>query len=648
MVTIQATSERRIGLTVWMIAFGAIVAYFAVTNLAAAQQSATEPPAVESPDPQSDPASAPSVTPAESSSATDTANATQVETPRDPKSLYDLWVILPAIIAILFAIFARQVVPALVLGIFVGAYMMVPCMPADSVYVQSNDVVNGFRIAAERYILGAITHQDDGGLYDHIMIMVFTLVIGFMVGVIGRNGGTAGLVRLVAGETDSQRRTGLTAWFAGLVVFFDDYANTMIVGPTMRSAFDRVKLSRAKLAYIVDSTAAPVASIAIIGTWIGAEIGFINKGIDAVTASGAPAFLLDPQGNVMSGMTAFYASLPHRFYPILALVLVFLIALTGRDFGPMKKAELKAQTGDEDRPYEGVTPFTKAQPEPRWWLGLIPVLVLVGATVAVLYVTGTAGGVASSGPDRTWWQTGAEILKQANPNLSIFYGAFLAAFAAVLLTLLARACSTSEAIDAGLEGMSRMFPAIVILILAWAISQVEQDLMLGQVAKAHLDAAKFPVVWLPLVVFVTAALISFATGTSWTTMGILCPLTVEIAARLLADMDPVVARELFYASVGSVLAGAIFGDHCSPISDTTVLSSIAAGCKHELHVWTQIPYAVVTAIVAMGVGDVACSVYGYPWYAGMGAGVVVLLLIVLIFGRRPMTPKRSRLITPEG
>ena len=136
-----------------------------------------------------------------------------------------------------------------------------------------------------------------------------------------------------------------------------------------------------------------------------------------------------------------------------------------------------------------------------------------------------------------------------------------------------------------------------------------------------------------MAVFATAALISFATGTSWGTMGILCPVTVGIAARLCADVDPAAAMPLFYASVGSVLAGAIFGDHCSPISDTTVLSSIACGCPHEEHVWTQLPYAAVTAVVAMGVGDVLCSVYGMPWYAGLAAGAVLLILVVFIVGR---------------
>lgn len=565
-----------------------------------------------------------------------TAAAATASEPKDPLT-YDLWVLLPALIAIILAIFTRQVVPALVVGVLVGAYMMVPCLAAADAFAQLHSIIAGFRLAAERYLLGAVTDPTNG--YGHITIMVFTLVIGFTVGVIGRNGGTEGLVRLVAGKTSSPRRGALTAWLAGLVVFFDDYSNTMIVGPTMRSIFDRVKLSRAKLAYIVDSTAAPVASIAVIGTWVGAEIGYIQTGIDKVTEGGAPTFLINNQGAVIDGWQAFLQSIPYRFYPILALVLVFLIALTGRDFGPMKRSERKVLSKIEPDP-TAPKPDAEEKPQtpPRWWLGLLPVLVLVAGTVVVLAVTGyhAVGGQELMQQPIPWWQKAADIASKGDAYMSIFYGAILSAFVAVILTLLARVCSTRDVVDAGLEGMARMFPAIVILILAWSLSTVLQDLKLGDVVVAHLKAQEFPAVWLPLAIFLSAAVISFATGTSWGTMGILCPATVIIGAGLVADLDPAEALTLFYASVGSVLAGAVFGDHCSPISDTTVLSSIASGCRHEEHVWTQFPYAVVAAIVAMGLGDVMCSVYKQPWYYGLGAGAVLLLLIVFIVGRRPV------------
>jgi Na+/H+ antiporter NhaC len=609
----------------WIVVFGVIGAWLMVPVIAPAQDSG---PATQRDTPTK-------VVGQTMDSDAETAAPAEPSEQRNPTT-YGLWVLMPAIVAILLAIFTRQVVPALVVGVFVGAYMMVPCLPAGNVYADSTPVIGGFRLAAEEYVVGPIVDPEHG--FAHAKILIFTLLIGFMVGVIGRNGGTAGMVKLIAGDTQSPRRGALTAWLAGLVVFFDDYANTMIVGPTMRSVFDRLKISRAKLAYIVDSTAAPVASLALIGTWVGAEITFIQNGIDALTETGAPAFLLDNQGNVINGMSAFLSSLPYRFYPILALVLVFWIALTGRDFGPMKKAQADALAGKEERPYEVDTPKPgDIAPQPRWWLGLFPVLVLIGVTVAVLVITGSggAGEEALAEQEAGWAQGAVDILRNADAYLSIFYGALLAAVVALLLTLLARACSTKQAADAGLDGMSRMFPAIVILVLAWALSQVEQDLMLGEVVTAQLSDANFPVHWMPLAVFVCAAVVSFATGTSWTTMGILCPVTVTITAGMAAQLDPEQAIKLFYAAVGSVLAGAIFGDHCSPISDTTVLSSVASGCRHESHVWTQIPYALLTAIVAMGVGDVLCNVYHQPWWLGLVAGAALLFLIVAIVGRRP-------------
>ena len=562
-----------------------------------------------------------------------------LQAPKNPTD-YGLWVLTPALVAILLAIVARQVIPALAVGILVGAYMMVPCLGADDPFSDLGALVAGFRLAAERYMFGELTVPDDG--YFRLKIIVFTLVIGFMIGVIGRNGGTAGMVKLVVGETASRRRGALTAWLAGLVVFFDDYANTMIVGPTMRSVFDRLKLSRAKLAYIVDSTAAPVASIAVVGTWVGAEITYIQTGIDDVAGRGAPAFLVDSQGDVIGGMQAFLYSIPYRFYPILALVLVFLIAFTGRDFGPMKRAERKLLSRIEpDKTAADEEAQKKQEPKARWWLGLPPIVVLVGATVAVLAVTGYhgAGGAEFMQQEQPWWEKVSRIIGKGDAYLSIFYGAILSAIVAVILTMVSRACAARDAFDAGLEGTARMASALVILVLAWALSGVLTDLMLGNIVANYLEAQQFPAQWLPLAVFLCAAVVSFATGTSCGYMGILCPVTVAVAARLIEGIEGIGQAEalsLFYASIGSVLAGAVFGDHCSPISDTTVLSSIASGCRHEEHVWTQIPYALLAAIASMGLGDVLCSVYGQPWYVGLGAGAVLLVFVVYIVGQRPV------------
>ncbi len=553
---------------------------------------------------------------------------------------YGWWVLSPALLAIILAVIFRQVIPALIAGTLTGAFMLIPYLHPGVEVFSFEGVIAGIRVCFENYVIER-SIVDAG----HVKIIVFTLVIGFTVGVIGASGGTAGLVMLIAGKARSRIRTALTAYFAGLVVFFDDYANTMVVGPTMRSVFDKVKLSRAKLAYIVDSTAAPVASIALIGTWVGFEIGFIREGLLALPIDTDPS-LSYLQG--ASGFWVFVNSIPYRFYPLLALFLVFLVSLTGLDFGPMKRSELRARSKLTTK-HQLITKTVDAkQPEPRWALGLLPILVLVGATLGVLWATGihspdTVAEIKRIGthvdpgwPAKPWFERGAVIIGNSDSYIAILYGALASAFVAATLALMARACSLGETMQAGLDGMSRMFPAVVILVLAWAISAVSQDLELGAVVTAKLQTMNLEAKWLPTLVFLSAAGVSFATGTSWGTMGILCPLVVQVAANLAAPLATDTALQLFYASVGSVLAGAIFGDHCSPISDTTVLSSIAAECPHEEHVWTQIPYALITAVVSIFVGDLLVSYLNQPWYLGLGVSCFVLFAFLLIFGRKPV------------
>jgi Na+/H+ antiporter NhaC len=376
-----------------------------------------------------------------------------------------------------------------------------------------------------------------------------------------------------------------------------------------------------------------------VGTWVGTEVSYINQGLAKFTGDTAPAFLLNADGNVINPMTAFLNSLGYRFYPILAIFLVFLVALTGRDFGPMRRSEQKSLSKLEPDPKTPETDDARAEePQARWWLGFFPIAVLIAVTAGVLILTGyyAEGGREIMQQQTAWWRKASDIIGQSDAYLSIFYGAILSAFVAILLTIFARACPTRAAFDAGLEGMSRLLPAVVILVLAWSLSAVLQELKLGDAVVATLKGVDFPAQWLPFSVFVSAALISFATGTSYGTMGILCPMTVEIGARLMTGMEPTEATTLFYAAIGSVLAGSVFGDHCSPISDTTVLSSIASGCRHEEHVWTQIPYALVAAVAAMGLGDLMCSVYKQPWYFSLAMGGAFLVLWVLIVGRRPV------------
>jgi len=552
---------------------------------------------------------------------TTTTTPTTAPAPKPPEDKYGAWVLVPPIATIILAIALRQVIPALSIGVLIAAFMLVPCLAPQDAY--GGGVIGGVRLAIETYLVNALTDV------DHIKIIVFTFSIGGMVGIIAANGGTGAVVNAVARWASNRRRGQITTWLAGLVVFFDDYANAMIVGPSMRPICDRLRISRAKLAYIVDSTAAPVSSIALIGTWVGAEIGYIKDGLKQLTDR--PVFL-----NGVTEYGAFLSSIPYRFYVILALVMVFLIGLLGRDFGAMKTAE---RTAPPTLPADSTGSGAQAEARGRAWYALAPILVLVFATLALLVVTGwPAAGLASieTLPDQNRWiGIMQHILEECDPYNSILYGALAAIAVALAISLGTRALTLGKCVDSATESMARMFPTMVVLVLAWTLSAAMEDLQLGYVAQGLLQAAHFDPTWLPLLIFVSACVVSFATGTSWGTMGILCPATVTIAAGLLADLPADQALPLFYASVGAVLSGAVFGDHCSPISDTTVLSSLASECSLEAHVWTQIPYALTVAVVSTLSGEVLCRQLDQPAWVGLLLGAAGLLLIVLLVGRKP-------------
>ena len=557
---------------------------------------------------------------------------------------YGLWVIAPALVAILIAIFTRQVLVALPLGILTASAMM---LAMDHIY----SPIRCATYAVDHYLLGVLAPLSDDGAsvdYDHLKVLTFTLLIGAMVGVIEANGGTRAMVARVTRHMRTRNRGQLGAWLAGVVVFFDDYANAMIVGPSFRPVFDRLRLSREKLAYIVDSTAAPVASV-FIGTWLVTEISYIDTGLDAL-GSNRPEFLAS-----MDGSTAFWSSLPYRTYAWLALVMVFVIAWTGRDFGAMRKAEDQASretapVGDPDAPTD--------HDGRGWWLAALPVAFLVLMTVGLLVQSGWQA-CGAEGRDIAFdsWDhiktSVTEIMGAADSYTALLYASLSCAVFAVVMTLASRAQTLANTMDAVVSGMSRMFAACIVLMLAWGLSQGGEDLELGLVASDHLqhlqETGVFSVMFLPLATFITAAIVSFATGTSWGTMGILCPAVVAISARLFANMPEDQALTLFYATIGAVLTGAVFGDHCSPISDTTVLSSIASQCELGAHVWTQMPYALLVAFVGIlctdflnyGLNRWAHGFFaqneGLIVYMGTAAGAVLLLLSVLIFGRRPAT-----------
>ena len=515
--------------------------------------------------------------------------------------------ILPPLLAIAIALITRQVVPALFLGIYIGAAMTYG-ITLGALWYGLIDTLNV-------YVIEALSPPD--GSTGHASIIVFTLMIGGMVGIISRNGGMRGIVGRIIGFASTPQRGQTAAGILGVAIFFDDYANTLVVGNTMRSITDRLKVSREKLAYIVDSTAAPVATIALISTWIGFQVGLIDEAIGNIEGFGQSAYPI------------FLNSIPYAFYPILAVVFVFAVALTGRDFGPMYTAEVRsrsegkvlrddadvdsAASGDEMDPDDGT-------PE-RAFNAVIPIVVLIGVAMVGLYVTGSGNSLQ-------------DIIGSADPFASLVWGSLLSVLVAIVLTIGQRLLTLGETMNAWYVGLRAMLFVLVILVMAWALASVTEVLHTGDYLVSVLGESLPPAV-VPALIFVVAAATAFATGTSWGTMGILIPLTIPLTWAILQanGMDNPDGYHILYASVSTVLAGAVWGDHCSPISDTTIISSMASGSDHIDHVRTQLPYALFTGVVALVVGLLPVG-FGLPWWLMMPVAIAVAVGGLFVFGKK--------------
>ena len=431
--------------------------------------------------------------------------------------------------------------------------------------------------------------------------------------IVTRNGGMQGVVEKIRALAGSPRRAQLATSALGIAIFFDDYANTMVVGNAMRPVTDAARVSREKLAYLVDSTAAPVASIAFITTWIGYEIGVMEDSIRTISGLDESAYLV------------LLRSLPYSFYPWLALAFLLMVVLTGRDFGAMRVAEKRARStgrvsGQEvavaSDGHETSESF-RDQPH-RAFNAWIPVLVLIASVLGSLWATGEG-------------ETVSEIIGSADSYKSLLWASSLALLTATVLSVGQGLLTLEETVEAMLDGMRRLLYGIVILALSWGLAGVTGSLdTAGYLVSLLQDS--MPAAMLPAVVFVLAAATSFATGTSWGTMGILMPLALPLAWAMSQAGGVDIAHAVLHASVAAVLAGAVWGDHCSPISDTTILSSVASSCNHIDHVRTQLPYALTVGLVA-GVGGFGLAGYGVPWWLCMIGCALVLFAVVRIFGR---------------
>ena len=518
---------------------------------------------------------------------------------------FGVWSLLPAAIAIAMALLTRQVIISLFLGVWAGAWLLAGGDMAS--------IDDGFLRVIDTWLLRSIVPEDAST--DHISIIMFTLTVGGMIGIIRANGGVEGIVHWVARKVKTAFGGQFATFFAGLIIFFDDYASMLIVGNTMRPLADKRGISREKLAYIVDTTASPVVSMALLTTWIGFQVSLLDTAMESMPTLNIPAYEL------------MIASIPYSFYSILSVIFIVIIIMTKRDMGPMLTAERAARADATlDTTLTETGSDVETDQEHKAINAILPIAVLIVSVISGLLLTGW--------PVEGEAVTLTAIFGNADPFKAMLWASLISASSALLITKLNTKMSIAQIMHAMEQGFIPMLGAVVILTFAWAIAGINGAVGTADYLVSLMDGNLAPQL-LPAIVFVLASIIAFATGTSWGVMAILVPLAIPLTWGALesAGFEAADAMPILYAAVASVLTGAVLGDHCSPISDTTILSSVSSGCDHIEHVRTQLPYAALVGGVSIVIGLIPVG-YGLPWWVAMGVGVVALYLVLKIFGQK--------------
>jgi len=482
--------------------------------------------------------------------------------------------LLPPLLALAVAVGTRRVVPALALGGLSGTWLMAWRGGAAPLEVLIAGPVDFVRLG----VLGQVSQPGNA------QVMVLIALIGGFVGLLERSGAARALTAAITHRVRGPRQAGLAAWAGGLALFFSDFGNVLILGPVFRPIFDRLRIPREKLAWIIDSTAAPVCVLVPVIAWGVYAMGLIEdgfRGMDPAAVEASMPGLWDAAAGTVDGWGGFLAALPFQLYPLLCLVAVPALLLAGRDLGPMKRARpTEAPEEEAEEAGAGLTPAA----------ALVPLAVLFAVMAAVASAEAAAAGKL----------TGASVRL-----------ALAAAYLSATLTALGmlwRAGRLPHVAGAVREGMGSSAPLLILLVLAWTLGAVCKDLGTGAYLSAAIGGG-LPPALLPLALFLVGAATSFATGTSWGTFAILMPLAIPLAVSMGAPAA---------VSIGAVLSGGVWGDHCSPISDTTLLASMGAGCEHAEHVATQLPYAALTGACA-GAAFAVAGVTAAPWSVAVGA-----------------------------
>ena len=518
----------------------------------------------------------------------------------------------PSVVAVALAFITREIYSSLFLGALAGTILLA-----------NGNVFSAFIDLFAKHMIPPLT------IRWNICALVFSLMMGGFVELLNHIGGMQALAEVALGKGDSRRRAGMGVFAMGWAVFFDGLASSMLVGKTMRPVTDRAGVSREKLAFIVDSTASPVAAFALISTWIALELTLIQNGM---ALYGETAFNDAQSFADFSSYQILIQTLPYRFYNYFLLLIVFLTIWLGRDIGPMRRAEMKKRRADTSPAQEEASSAEGGSAKRRIWLTLIPLGLLIVAVFGGLYVDGLSKLRSPSGGDGM--QRIIQAFGKADADIVFVTAtAFASVVALLLLRFFARPRTSESPTVIFFDGMRQMFLPVLILVFAFTLSSVIQELETADWL-VRVMAGQFPVAALPAVVFLLAAVMSFSVGTSWGTMGVMMPLCIPIACALTGLEGGAPPGPIVIATIGAVLAGAVFGDHCSPISDTTIVSAFASGCDAIEHVRTQIPYALIGAGIAVVLGYLP---------AGMGVNPFLLLIVggaacwaaIRFVGKRP-------------
>ncbi len=497
------------------------------------------------------------------------------------------WAFVPAIVAIVLALITKQVYVSLFVGIFVGAMFYVGGNPI-------NALGTSFQVMSEK--VGA-----------NVPIIVFLVVLGIFVVLMQKSGGSKAYGEWAQKKISSKKGAlGATAAL-GCLIFVDDYFNCLTVGSVMLPVTDSHKISRAKLSYLIDATAAPICMIAPISSWAAAVANYT-------------------EGTGMDGIDLFIKAIPYNFYSLLTFVFIIALVLSKRDFGPMAKHEKNAlEKGDLFSTEERVDGMTvESNPKGRVPDLLLPILVLIAISVYALIYNG-----GFFGDDPAYAGMFKEAFSNTDATVGLPWGAVISLILIVVYLICRKLITFKDAMECVPKGFIAMVPAITILTMATALKNISNDLLGSATYVEGLMKGAAPGLesLLPAVIFLVACLLAFATGTSWGTFGILIPIVCNM-------FDP--SNPIFYIGMSACLAGAVCGDHCSPISDTTIMSSAGAQCVHVNHVSTQLPYAITVAAISFICFLVAGFVQNAVICLAIGAALVVGFFVILSLIKKPL------------